>query len=820
MERVGRWLAAVARFGHRNPLRVLLLAGFLAALGGWHATRLQLNTNLSELLPTHFESVANLERLRERFGGIGYVTIAGHGAEAESLRQFARDMAPAIETLPGIQYVESARPNQFFEDRALFYLDETALADLHDRLKSRIGAAKMRANPLYVSLDDEPPEPVDPKSYFAESDKPGFSRFALSGEPYYLDPDAKLVILMAKPAESSIDLSTAAALVSRVEGELGKNPLLAGCNGSANGTCRYGSGFKIQLTGTYKKKVDQQQQIGKDLRWASSAALLVLLAYLLFHFRSAVAAVLVLTPVAAALAWTYGVVSLQYDSLNLLTGFLAAVLGGLGVEHGIHLLGRYQNLRSQNVDSEDATALTFSHTGLSALASAVVAALTFLALCISEFRVFKEFGAIAATGMIVVVMGYLFILPALLGLAARWGWRPPEQAASHADSWLVQRFLRAPFRRKVAFMGGLAAVAVGLFGFRTRFDYDFAALEDASLPSFAFDKKVNRLLGRSQTPAVILTDNEADEHLVAAELRRRKAVLGKRSTVDIVATLGDLVPGQQSEKKRQMLTIAATLAKVDRSELQPKDRADFDRLISLTEAQPFTRGDLPAAVRRQFLGASSNGSGFVLAFPAVSLADGAKVRAFAEEVRHVALDGKRQISAAGEAMILADIINLVVTESPRVLVATIVTVLAAMLIALGSFRKALLCFVPSAVSVTTLCGIMVLADLRFNYLNIIVITVLLGVTIDAGVHLVERLSDATESFAEIYLETGRSICGGLLTSAIGFGAMLLADHPGLRSLGQVAILGFAINLVVMLLVAPAWFYALRKPDPLPASRSV
>ncbi|MDZ4693836.1 MAG: MMPL family transporter [Deltaproteobacteria bacterium] len=811
MERVGRWLAAVARFGHRHPLRVLLLAGFLAALGGWHATRLQLNTNLSELLPTEFESVANLERLRERFGGIGYVTIAGHGSEAESLRQFAREVAPAIEALPGIQYVEAARPNEFFEDRALFYLDETALSDLHDRLKSRIGAVRMRANPLYVPLDDDPPESVDLKSYFSAGKESGFSRFALSGEPYYLDPNAKLVILMAKPAESSIDLSTAAAVVRSVEKELIENPLLAGCNGSTDGACRYGRNFRIQLTGTYKKKVDQQKQIGKDLRWASSAALLVLLVYLLFHFRSAMAAALVLIPVATALAWTYGVVSLYYDSLNLLTGFLAAVLGGLGVEHGIHLLGRYQNLRTQNVDSEEATARAFAHTGLSALASAVVAALTFFALCISEFRVFKEFGVIAATGMIVVVTGYLLILPALLGLAARRGWRPPaDHTVGHTGSWLVQRFLRATFRRRIAVVGGMVVVGVGLFGLRTRFDYDFAALEDASLPSFAFDKKVNQLLGRSQTPAVILTDNEDEERLVATELRRRKAALGKRSTVDFVATLSDLVPEQQQSKRMRIEAIAKTLSSVDRAELSPGDVADFDRLVSLTAAQPFTRNDLPTAVRRQFLGASQSGSGFVLAFPAVSLADGTKVRAFADEVRRVALDGKRHISAAGEAMILADIINLVVSESPRVLLATLVAVLAAMLVALGNIKKALLCFFPSAVSVTALCGVMVLADLRFNYLNIIVITVLLGVTIDAGVHLVERLSDTTESFAAVYLETGRSICGGLLTSAIGFGAMLLADHPGLRSLGQVAILGFAINLIVMLLVAPAWFYTLRK----------
>jgi len=808
MPLVGKCISAVARFGHRNPRGVLVLAVLLAAIGAWRSTRLKLNTNLTELLPSDFESVTNLERLRERFGGIGYVTIVGHGSKPESLRHFARDIAPTLEAIPGIQYVESHRPNTFFEDRALYFLDEEALSELHDELKARINRARMKANPLYVPLDDEPSADGDLKSRF-QGKSSNFSRFALSGEPYYLDAEARLIVLMAKPSESSIDLTAAAALVARIEKALADVPKLSGCNGLGN--CSYGSDFRLQITGTYKKKIDQQQQIRSDLAWASSAALVVLFAYLLFHFRSAVATLLALLPVAVALAWTYGVVSLQYDSLNLLTGFLAAVLGGLGVEHGIHLLGRYQALRAQGHDSEEATALAFGHTGLSALASALVAALTFLALCISRFRVFKEFGAIAATGMIVVVMGYLLVLPALIGLANRWGWRAATPLPSTgSEGWLVSRLLRDAFRRKVAIIGAIVLMAASLPIFGTRFDYDFAALEDASLPSFLFDKKVNHLLGRSQTPAVILTNNEDEEARVALELRRRKAALGATSTMDFVATLGDLVPTRQAEKQRQLQAISATLATVDRAELEPKDQDEFDRLQALSEARPFTRADLPDSVRRQFLGASKNGSGFVLAFPAISLADGAKVRAFSSEVRQVALEGGRTISAAGEAMILADIINLVVTESPRVLVATLIAVLAAMLVALGGLKKALLCFLPSAISVTSLCGVMVLCGLQFNYLNIIVITVLLGVTIDAGVHLVERLSGSSEGFAAIYAETGRSICGGLLTSAIGFGAMLLADHPGLRSLGQVAILGFAINLVVMLLVAPVWFHALRK----------
>ena len=65
---------------------------------------------------------------------------------------------------------------------------------------------------------------------------------------------------------------------------------------------------------------------------------------------------------------------------------------------------------------------SFRHTGFSALIAALVAALTFLSLAMSEFRAFREFGIIAAVGMLVSIFAYVLILPALLGLASRFGW--------------------------------------------------------------------------------------------------------------------------------------------------------------------------------------------------------------------------------------------------------------------------------------------------------------------------------------------------------------------------------------------------------------
>ena len=130
---------------------------------------------------------------------------------------------------------------------------------------------------------------------------------------------------------------------------------------------------------------------------------------------------------AAALGFP-AIVRSQSDSIRIghltpLTGFLGAILGGLGTEHGIHLLTGYTHARGTSASGERAVASVFAPIGKSAVISALVGGLTFLTLALSEFRAFREFGFIAAVGMMLLVASNLIVLPALLGLCERAGWR-------------------------------------------------------------------------------------------------------------------------------------------------------------------------------------------------------------------------------------------------------------------------------------------------------------------------------------------------------------------------------------------------------------
>jgi uncharacterized protein len=105
---------------------------------------------------------------------------------------------------------------------------------------------------------------------------------------------------------------------------------------------------------------------------------------------------------------------------------------------------------------------------------------------------------------------------------------------------------------------------------------------------------------------------------------------------------------------------------------------------------------------------------------------------------------------------------------------------------------------------------MSLTGVSFNYLNVMIVPVLIGITVDAGVHLVTRLVEHDSSFMDVYLHTGRAIAGGMLTSVIGFSALFVAKQPGLNSIAWVTSLGFAVNILIVLVGFPALLLAWRK----------
>jgi predicted RND superfamily exporter protein len=135
----------------------------------------------------------------------------------------------------------------------------------------------------------------------------------------------------------------------------------------------------------------------------------------------------------------------------------------------------------------------------------------------------------------------------------------------------------------------------------------------------------------------------------------------------------------------------------------------------------------------------------------------------------------------------------------------VVLVLALLTIWMRSLYDALLCIVPVALGFGAVLAAMELTEHTLNAANIIVLPLMFGIGVDSGVHVVHRFRQhPTTRPLGLAHGTGKGITVTCLTTVIGFGAMLLARHRGIQSLGLVMALGITLTLIACLVVLPAW----------------
>jgi predicted RND superfamily exporter protein len=94
-------------------------------------------------------------------------------------------------------------------------------------------------------------------------------------------------------------------------------------------------------------------------------------------------------------------------------------------------------------------------------------------------------------------------------------------------------------------------------------------------------------------------------------------------------------------------------------------------------------------------------------------------------------------------------------------------------------------------------------------MNIFVLTMVIGIGVDYGVHLLHRWYESdgdTESLAE----TSKAIAVAALTTMVGFGSLVLSHYPGLRSVGGAAILGALATAILGITVLPVLLTLLER----------
>ena len=224
----------------------------------------------------------------------------------------------------------------------------------------------------------------------------------------------------------------------------------------------------------------------------------------------------------------------------------------------------------------------------------------------------------------------------------------------------------------------------------------------------------------------------------------------------------------------------------------PWVQASFRKALS---AGPVTRGELPGSLRERWVAA--DGTERVQVLPAQRMDTPERLRDFVEAVQveepaitgmpveNVEL-GKVTVRAFRQAFGLA-------------LLATAVT----LLLLLGDPRSSAV-VMTSLILATLMTGAAaVLWDITFNISNIITLPLLLGIGVDAGIHMVHRRQQGQAGERLLDTATGRAILYSALTTMAGFANLTLASHRAIAGMGALLMVGMTAVLICTLVVLPA-----------------
>ncbi len=838
------WLAAFARRRYRA---VFLAAAALVVLCVSSATRLRFDTEILNLLPEDDPVVATFRSTIEDFGSLDYLLVLVRlppEAPLDPYLSYVEELGSSMEALEEIDYVDydfgemQALAETLFP-YAFVYLDEQAREEVASRLtddglKLRVRELGRRlATPEGLALRDamllDPLGLVDVFLDQFELARGGLKVDWTTG--YYLSRDHSRALLIARPAEPAQEVEFGRRLIAAVEelaADLGRRwPELGGED-------RDGETLpapEVAFGGTYVTAVSDAGLIVGGLISNMATSLIGVLLLFALAFRRVGLIAYAFIPLAFGLALAFGFAGAVLGELNALTSGFAALLVGLGIDFVIVSYGRYVEERRRGSDLEAALMEMSGSSGRAVWTGAITTAATFFAFVVTDFVGLRQMGLLTGAGILFCMVSVLLLLPAMLA------WREDRRSVSGRQPRLVlhglgaRRLVRWSFERPVIVICCCVAVTAATAAVAPRLEFQDAIreLRPRGNPGVEVQDEVAEHFGSGLNYTMIVLSGDTDEDVLershlAEESARDLVYDGVLAGVD---GIGSLAPSPARQARAHDW--------LD----QRRELFDRERLHALFERYATEEGIRSAPFRRGIDLLADAGGNRKQVTPSVLRSEPRLERMLERyrsrnesetklvvylypppgQGRRGAPPGALEIVEGlgpGAALSGVNVVGERLRNGIRIDAVT-ASVIGFVLVALLLFLDhrwlagALLSLLPLSVGVVWMLGLMVLIGLDMNFFNVFVVTMIIGIGVDYGVHMVHRWREIGfgpealqgERLAAGLGETGKAIALAAVSTSVGFGSLALSHYPGLRSMGIVAILGALATALVSITLLPA-----------------
>jgi uncharacterized protein len=602
-------------------------------------------------------------------------------------------------------------------------------------------------------------------------------------------------------------------------------------------------GTKIGLTGLPIIEHDEMQSSEKSMSVATFLAFAGVLAVMIVAFGGCRHAIIPMVALCVAMVWACGCVTLIIGYVNVLSIAFASILFGMGIDYGIYYVARYLQVRETIPSTSEALVRTMALVGPGILTGALTSTISFLAAGLTDFPGVSQLGIIAGCGVFLCWVGEATLLPAAIRLMDSDG----DRRGRLPEPLNLRYWLRPIYAfPRLSLIGVVVVTALMAVGLRyLRYDYNLLNLQPEGLESVDLEHKLFNQTNRSAwfalsiaaTPEEALKRRQAFLKLPSVErveevasklpadceqkrpiierIHRQLASLPKVAPEIAVTPLADLdqmlagaqtmllsMPqasdiGDMLRKTREMLRSVPPeeYERRVRQYQQSGARDMLERLQMLEAAstpEPPSVKDLPESVLTRFVGKS--GRYLLQVYSRANIWDVGPMGQFVKDVRKV------DPEATGNPLQVYEASWQMKRSFERAAWYALLAIAPLVVLDFRRLNHALLAALPMALGLLQTLGLMGLLDIPLSPANMILLPLMLGLGMDTGINLVHEMRCQGRRYRGAGNPVLVAVVVNSLTTMVGFGALMIANHRGLQSLGRVLTIAMGFSIFNSLLL--------------------
>jgi uncharacterized protein len=220
-------------------------------------------------------------------------------------------------------------------------------------------------------------------------------------------------------------------------------------------------------------------------------------------------------------------------------------------------------------------------------------------------------------------------------------------------------------------------------------------------------------------------------------------------------------------------------------------------LLSMSQADRLKQEDLPRMATDSFI--SRDGEHYLMTM-------NPRQNAWEGEFRNVYTTQIATVTDRATGMILVcdQLISMAETDGLRAAIAALIACFVVLLLDFRNLKLTLITFVPLLLSFGSLFGLMALTGIKFDFINIIAIPLLIGIGIDDAVHINHRyLLEGEGKMETVVAKTGSAVFLTSVTTMVGFGSFIPAVMRAMQSTGIVLVMAIGLAFVFSILLHPS-----------------